>query len=237
MEIIDREIFDDGPNRRARVVGVLDDIPQQSLAKPVEPEIDVCLSQVTPDSRLYEAVERLAMSVAVKTDVAPSTMIPALQNAVEAQNSQFGQGYFYSMTDVIEKSFISREVGAELISIFGVAALLLSMGGLYGLLAYVVSQRTKEIGVRIAFGASASRIAFLVAKEAAWMMSSGIGLGACSVWIFGHYIDSFLSGIKSNDVTTLGAAAFVVLCGGVLASVLPAYRASRIDAARALRGA
>jgi predicted permease len=236
MDIVGQEIFDDGPHRRARVIGVLDDTPQNSFTQPAEPEISVCILQVTPDSRLYEAVYRLAVSVAVRTNASPSTMIPLLKNEIEAQEPQFGPVNFSSMSDVIEKSFFDRQIGAELISIFGVTALLLSAGGLYGLLAYAVSLRTKEIGVRIAFGASASKIAMLVAKEAAWVIGLGIGFGMCLVWLFSRYIDSFLFGTTSKDLATKSEAAIVILCCGALASLLPAYRASKIDAAKALRG-
>jgi ABC-type antimicrobial peptide transport system, permease component len=235
MDIVGKEIFNDGPGRDARVIGVIDNTPQNSLTQAVEPEIEVCIPQITPNSRLYEAVDRLAMSVAVRTNTDPVTMIPLLKSQIEAQDPQFGSVDISSMNDVVESSFVERQIGAGLTAIFGVVALLLSMGGLYGLLASLVSQRTREIGVRIAFGASALKIAFLVVKDAAWMVISGIGLGMGLVYLLGHYITPFLFGVSSRDPITIAQVAALILLSGVLATFIPAYRAGKLDAARALR--
>jgi predicted permease len=235
LDIVGKEIFDDGPGRRARVIGVFDNTPQGSLTQAVEPEIEVCMPQITPNSRLYEAVYRLAMSVAVRTNTDPATMIPILKSQIEAQDPQFGSVEVSSMSDVIESSFFERQIGAGLTAIFGIVALLLSMGGLYGLLVYLVSQRTREIGVRIAFGASALKIGFLVAKDVAWMLVAGIGLGMGLVYLLGHHIDPFLFGVSSRDPITITEVALLLFFCGLLASFFPAYRAGKVDAARALR--
>jgi macrolide transport system ATP-binding/permease protein len=142
-----------------------------------------------------------------------------------------------SMTERVNESpaaYLHRS-SAWLVGGFAALALLLGSVGLYGVLAYSVSQRTREIGVRVALGAQRSSIYQLVLKEAGWLTAAGIFAGlACSVPA-GMLIRSLLFGVQSWDTQILALVAAVLASAAMLASYLPARRAASVDPVEALR--
>jgi ABC-type antimicrobial peptide transport system permease subunit len=126
-------------------------------------------------------------------------------------------------------------LAAHLLEIFGGSALLLCVAGLYGLLAYVVSQRTRELGVRLALGAQRGDLLWLVMRQASVMLVSGVVIGLILALASGRMVRSYLYGVSARDGWTLGFVAVILLVVGLLAAYLPARRAAAVDPMEALR--
>jgi ABC-type antimicrobial peptide transport system permease subunit len=139
------------------------------------------------------------------------------------------------MDQIVEDSFGSQRLAAHLLEIFGGSALLLCVAGLYGLLAYVVTQRTRELGLRIALGAQRGNLLWLVMRQAGAMLTLGVVVGLGLAWASGKLVGGFLYGVKAHDGWTLAGAAVLLFLSGMLAAYLPARRAARVNPMEALR--
>jgi ABC-type antimicrobial peptide transport system permease subunit len=126
-------------------------------------------------------------------------------------------------------------MGAVLIGVFGLLALLLASVGLYGVMSYAVSQRTREIGVRMALGARARDVLRLVVKEAMTMVVIGMAIGLGLAAALSRLISSFLFGVGAMDALTFAAIPILLATVALLASYLPARRAAKVDPLIALR--
>jgi ABC-type antimicrobial peptide transport system permease subunit len=155
----------------------------------------------------------------------------ALRNAFPSAESPS----VVSLADVIAPQLRPWRIGASLFSGFGVLALLIAVVGLYGLIAYSVTQRTRELGLRLALGAQRESILSLVVREGLSFVVIGIAAGTVLSILSGRAISALLYETSPNDPLVLGGVA-LVLCGcAALASFVPGWRASRIDPATALR--
>jgi putative ABC transport system permease protein len=125
---------------------------------------------------------------------------------------------------------------ATLIAIFAAVAVVLSAVGLYGVIAYAVSQRTHELGVRVALGATGDRIARMVIGEGLALTAIGIAIGAIASVFAGRLVSSLLFGVSALDPMTIGGVGVVLVSVATLASWLPARRAARVDPLVAMRG-
>jgi len=128
-----------------------------------------------------------------------------------------------------------RTLALRLVSSFGALALLLAAIGVYGMLAYAVTLRRREIGVRIALGSSRAGITGLVLRQAGWMVVAGVIPGWAGAWAAAHAVRSFLFGVKPLDFASLAVAVAVLLLAGAMAATLPAWRAARVDPMEVLR--
>ncbi len=221
-------------DRRAVVVGVLDDAHQVSIAEQSQPEIEVYLPQITPDSSFYKSATGMAMDLAVRTDRGPS-MIPELRELLRNASPELASTNFMTMDQVVEDSYGSQQLAARLLEIFAGAALLLCIAGIYGLLSYLVTQRTKEVGLRIALGAQHRDVMFLVLRQAGWMLLAGAAFGLTLAYLSSLLLKTFLYGVEPHDPWTMGGVTLLLLSGGLAAAYLPARRAASIDPIQALR--
>jgi len=139
------------------------------------------------------------------------------------------------MDQVVEDSFGDQRMAARLLQVFGGSALLLCVAGLYGLLAYLVTQRTQELGVRLALGAQREQVIWLVMRQAWWILLTGSVIGLTVSFLSSRMLASFLYGVKTHDALTLGAASLLLLGIGLAAAYVPARRAARLDPMQALR--
>jgi len=139
------------------------------------------------------------------------------------------------MRELLDPQARSWALGATMFSVFGVLALLLSAIGLYSVLAFEVAQRTRELGIRTALGANRTRLLKRVVQEGSKLALLGIALGSLTAWIAAPRVEDLLFQVSPHDGFVLGAVAAVLFVVGVLASLLPALRATRVDPMTALR--
>jgi ABC-type antimicrobial peptide transport system permease subunit len=140
-----------------------------------------------------------------------------------------------SFDDFLAGRFWARRLSTSLATLFSGVAILLSAAGLYGVLAYSVLQRRRELGVRIALGAQSSNVLALVLRRGLLLSGIGLAVGIATTLILGPFIGGFLYGISSTDPITLIAAVLVLSLAATFACLLPALRATRINPITALR--
>jgi predicted permease len=221
-------------NTPTNIIGIIDDERQAKISEPSQPEVLVCLPQLSPQSGFYQP-STVAMDLAVRTERAPALMIPALRSVLRGSNPELAHATFNSMDQVVEDSFGSQRLAAHLLDIFGTSALLLSIAGLYGLLAWVVTQRTREMGVRIAMGARRGNLLWLVMRQAGGMLLVGVVTGVGLAWLCARFVHSYLYGVNEHDGWTFAMAATLLCTSGLLAAFIPARRAAKVDPIVALR--
>ena len=234
-KVVGMELWHLTPDRTAHIVGVVDDLRQRAIGQPAQPEVEVSLSQVTQQSGFYQAIEGIAMDIAVRTGRSPDAVIPELRETLRQADSALAGSNFTTMNHVVEDSYGSQTLAAHLLELFAGSALLLCVAGLYGLLAYVVGQRTRELGVRFALGAQRSDVVWLVMRQAGVMVVTGVVIGLAMALAAGRLVRSYLYGVSAHDGWTLAAVAVVLMVSGALAAYLPALRAAGVDPVEALR--
>jgi predicted permease len=218
-----------------RVVGVVEDEHQQAVADPAVPEVEIAIPQITPESGFYQPTEGVAMDLALRTSRPAAEIVPELREVLRQASPELQNVTITTMDQIVEDSYGSQRLAAHLLEIFGGSALLLCVAGLYGLLAYVVTQRTRELGVRIALGASRRNLLWLVMRQASAMLLMGVALGTVLALASGRLVGGFLYGVSAHDGKTLVAAAMLLLISGLTAAYLPARRAAGADPMEALR--
>jgi len=145
----------------------------------------------------------------------------------------------HTLEQEMDAALVQQRLTALLSGVFGALALVLACVGLYGLLAYGVAQRQRELGVRMALGAQRGQVVWMVMREAAWMVGIGILIGAPAAWgvarMAANQIEGLLFGLKATDPQTIAAAVLILAGVAAVAAYLPARRASRVDPMVALR--
>jgi ABC-type antimicrobial peptide transport system permease subunit len=142
---------------------------------------------------------------------------------------------FRTLDEQLDRSLSTEHMLATLSGSFSTLALLLSLVGLYGVISFVVTQRTREIGIRLALGASRWSAIWLVLRDALSMILIGIGMGLPLVWTLGHLLESQLYGVKPSDPAVIALAILILCSAGLGAALFPAYRASGVNPTDALR--
>jgi ABC-type antimicrobial peptide transport system permease subunit len=221
-------------NQPVEVVGVLDDARQNSITQPL-PEAEICIPQMTPDSTSYLAVEGRAMDLALRTERPFASITPELRSLLRQASPEFANATFTNMDQVVADSYGSQTLAAHLLEVFGGTALLLCVSGLYGLLAYVVARRTREIGLRIALGAQRRQALWLILRQAGALVIAGVVIGTVLAVASGKFVRGFLYGVAEHDVWTLLIVALVLLISGGLAAYFPARKAAKVNPIEALR--
>jgi macrolide transport system ATP-binding/permease protein len=215
------------PKSITEIIGVVEDVKDGSLDSEIWPAVYYPFNQ---NSDNY-------FSLVVRTSQAEQSILPTLVATVHEIDPGIGTLDVATMADRIKDSptaYVHRS-SAWLVGGFAFLALLLGVVGLYGVIAYSVSQRTREIGVRMALGAQRSSVYQLIMKEAGWLVGAGIGAGlACSVGA-ATLIRGLLFGIRSWDAATLATVSAVLAISALLASFIPARRAAQVDPMVALR--
>jgi predicted permease len=222
-------------DQRAVVIGVMDDERQASVAEPPQPELEVYLPQMTPQSMFYEPAEQMAMDLAVRTARASAVMVPELRRVMQQASPELGASEFKTMDQIVEDSYSSQQLAARLLETFGGIALVLCIAGIYGLLAYLVTQRTRELGIRLALGAQRSRVMAMVLWQAGGMLLCGLGVGLMLAYMSAQLLHTLLYGVTVHDSWTMAAVTLMLLAGGLAAAYVPARRAAGVDPMEALR--
>jgi predicted permease len=232
---VGQELMSYGKDKLAHIIGVIDDERQSSILEQSKPEIEVCIPQITPQSMFYGTAEGLAMNLAIRTARRPSEIIPELRNVFRSTSPELASSTFTTMDQVLEDSYGDRRLASHLLQFFGASALFLCVGGLYGLLAYLVTQRTREMGVRIALGAQKRQMIWLIMRQACLIMLLGSTAGLAISFIGTRVVANLLYGVKAHDAWTIGAAVSLLLVTGLSAAYIPAQRAAKVNPMEALR--
>jgi predicted permease len=175
------------------------------------------------------------MTFAVKTRTTRAGITPSLRRAVQAVDPNLPLIDVRTQEEQIQDLLMNERVFADLTTGFGVLALALACIGIYGLMAYTVSRRTNEIGIRMALGARSDQVLRMVLGEAVWMTAIGLAVGLGGALALGRVVASQLYGLKAWDPATLTAAAALLIFVALGASWVPARRAAGVDPSRALR--
>ncbi len=207
------------------IIGVVGDTRRTGYDAPVRPETYLPHTQ-SPDSGL---------TLVVRTQSEPETFLPALRAVVRGVDPTIAVQGSRTVDDQLVEMTARRRMNTMLLSVFGVFAALLAAVGIYGVIAYSVEQRTRELSVRMALGASARRILTLVLREGLVTSAVGLLVGLGAALALTRFMTSMLYDVAPGDPITFAAIAGVAALVAVLATVVPALRAIRVDPVQALR--
>jgi len=171
----------------------------------------------------------------VRTARDPATVMPFIRREVAAMDPQLAIYGVATFDDLVGRSVVNERLIATLSTTLAAMATLLSIVGLYGVMAYMVTRRAREIGIRMALGAVSRQIAGGVLREAGVLVTLGLGLGSLAAWGLGRYVRSQLYGVAPADPAILVAASLTLVAVAFAASLLPARRAARVTPMAALR--
>jgi len=214
------------PETECQIVGVIKDTRYYDLREPAPPIAFAPASQ-HPDKGPWTEIY-------VRSSAPLGTVRASIERRIRAVHPELSMES-RTFQEQIEDGLIRERVMAGLSGFFGVLAALLATIGLYGVIAYVVAGRRKEIGIRMALGASRGQVIGLILKEAATLVAIGLGIGVIGLLVFGRTTASLLFGLEPYDPATLAVAASLLAAVALLGSYLPARRASRFDPMAALR--
>ena len=215
------------PDSQKVVVGVVEDIRDGSLDDEIWPAVYYPFAQ-SPD---------ISFNIVLRTSQSEASILPAMVAAIHQADPTAGTEKEMTMANKISQSpsaYLDRS-SAWLVGGFAMVALLLGVVGLYGVIAYSVGRRTREIGVRIALGAQRQAVYQLILREAAYLAGIGIGLGLLGAIGAALLIRGLLFGVQPWDAGTLIAVALVLAVFALIASYVPARRAAQVDPMEALR--
>ncbi len=226
---------DKGPHQYATIVGVVADA-RQEMNDSVKPEMLLNLDQMSPADDMYPILVAFHLDLVVRSQTEPGSLIPAINRIVHDLNPGVGVNHAELMQTSVEDTMGSQTLAARLLSLFALAALLIAAAGLYGLLAYQVTQQIRDFGVRLALGAQRNDLLWLVLRRALVLLAVGGALGIAASLAVSRVIASRLTGVNLHNivlVTEAVAAILAITC--ITASYLPARRAAQTDPMQALR--
>jgi len=215
-----------GQNFKATIVGVVGTINSIDLGQPVTKE------------RIYYAASQQApraMALVVKTGLDPVRLVPQVRAAVQAIDAEQPIADVRTMDQWVSQSLQNRRTPMALLAVFGVVALVLSAIGIYGIVAFGVTQRVREFGIRHALGADSGSILSLVLAEGLRTAGVGIVIGLLGALALTRSLQSLLFGVTAHDPLVFAGVAAVLLAVALAACYVPARRATRVDPMVALR--
>jgi predicted permease len=175
------------------------------------------------------------MNVYVRTNLDAPQMFAALRRAVNQLDSTLPVFDLRTMGEQIDRSLVTERLIAMLSAVFGAIATILAAVGLYGVMSYSVSRKTREIGIRMALGAFGGDVVWMVMREVLTLIGVGVLIGVGAALVLTRYVQTQLFGLTPNDPVTMAAAVALLIGVAMAAGYLPALRASRVDPIRALR--
>ena len=221
------------PGKERTVVGVVGDVKQLGL------------DSAAGDASLYWPIAQggdsamapwhpISMSIVVRTTGAPQAIASSVTKAIAEVNSAIVVDNVITLDNFIGATLSQRSFNMQLLAIFGLLALLLCTIGIYSVLAYSVKLRMREIGLRIAFGASLSDVASSVMAQGIRPAIIGIGVGLMAAFALGRVAASLIYGVSARDLATFASATLLIVLTAFAASLIPALRATRVDPLRVL---
>ena len=215
------------------VVGIVKDIKNDGLDIDGVPHIYISVYQ-RPDRAIDSGRD---FSLVLRTSLPAAALEPRIRSEIQSVDPSLPVYHVSSMNDVLDASLATRRFSARLVGAFAALALLLSAIGVYGLLAYAAGQRSREIGLRIALGATGSDILKMIVSKGVLLAAIGIVAGVFFAASTSSLMASLLYGVRPRDPLVFFSVPLVLFIAGVLASVIPAWRAAQVDPMIALREA
>ena len=214
-----------GDTTFCEVAGLVRDSKVNFIGEPPTPFI------YTPMLQTYAP----AAVLSVRTAGDPAALIGSVRSNVQALDRQLPLANVTTLTDVFNQSLWPAKMGAALLSIFALLALVLAAIGIYGVTSYSVSQRTREIGLRMALGAQRSSVVSLVFRQALLLAAVGMAIGLVGSLMVTPVVVNLLFGVSATDPVTFAGVSALLLAVAAVACYLPAWRASKVDPLLALR--
>jgi putative ABC transport system permease protein len=215
--------------RWREVVGVVGNAKLSSLEAKVDPAIYIPFPQNTWPNAIRNSF------VVLRTSTDPQSVIPEIRTALRSIDPLLPIAQVRTMEDILGESVSQRRFNTALLALFAFVAGVLAVVGIYGVMSYTTTQRTREVGIRIALGAKQSDITKLVTWSGARLAALGVALGVVMAAIASRWLSSLLFGITATDPATFVFTALLSAAVTVLASYIPSRRAARIDPITALR--
>jgi putative ABC transport system permease protein len=223
---IGKRVFIGTESREAlEVVGVVKTGKYRSLAEDPRPFIYYSMTQFRPGN----------MALVVRGSVDPRGLVGAVRGQVEALDRAVPISAVKTMNEHLTYALWAPNMAASFSLAFGVLAVLLSAVGLYSVMAYVVSQRTREVGIRMALGAERSHVMKMITKQGMWLAGVGVVIGLLLALAMVRVLGSLLIGVSGYDVTIFLAVPLLLAVVALIACYLPARRATKVDPLVALR--
>ena len=194
--------------------------------------------ETEPRTEAYVPLSQMRVTfgeLVIKTTSDPYAVLPQVKSVVLGVLPDVPLRNVRSMEEVISRRVAQRKLNMLLLGLFGLLGLVISAVGIYGVLAYVVSQRTREIGVRMALGATRGRVVRMVLANACMLVLAGLVIGGIGAWYLSATAQTFLFRLDSNDPRAFVAAIASLAVAGLVASAIPARRAASVDPMEALR--
>ncbi len=209
------------------IVGVVGDVKHFGLDLPEQPALYTPYTQINPWKRW--------MSIAARTQGDPASTAQALKEQIWKVDSQLPVTRLETMGDVAASSFAARRFNMSLLSLFAALALVLAAIGIYGVMSNAVTQRTQEIGIRLALGASALDVLGLIVRNGLTLVIIGVAFGLAGAFALTRLMTTLLFGVTPTDGLTILVVSGVLIGVALLACLIPARRATRVDPLVALR--
>ena len=210
-----------------QVVGVVGDVRHQALEREAGPDL------YKPAAQL--AWKQMHFLVRTQPGVESMSLVQPIRREVAALEPEVGVFNFVSLGEEVANSLWQARLRAWLLGFFSLVALLLAATGLYGVIAYRVTQRTREIGIRMALGATRGAVLRLMLSQSMRAVLAGIAAGICGALVLSRVLQASLYGVGQHDLTSYAAACLLLTLTALLASWIPARRASNADPVKALR--
>jgi putative ABC transport system permease protein len=207
------------------IVGVVGNVRHLAIETEPRPEI----------YRHYMTFPLSSPVIVVRSSSDPKQLIAGIRAQVQSIDAELSIANIHTMDELVSRSVAGRRFSMTLLAIFACVAILLAAVGLYGVMSYSVAQRTHEIGVRMALGASHRDVVALIVKQAAWLAAAGIAVGLVAAIALTRLMGNLLYEISATDPATFAAVSLLIGAVTLLASYVPARRATRVDPMVALR--
>jgi predicted permease len=212
-------------SRSFEIVGIVRDVRYNNLRQPPPPTLYQPHLQSNPEDLVFT----------IRTASDPANVMNAARAAVSAADPTIPVVRVETQLSTLERRYAQEKVLAQAYTLFGAVALFVASIGLFGLMSYNVSRRTREIGIRMAMGARRQEVLGLVLRESMLLVTVGIGIGLAAALAAGRLVTSQLFGLEPTDIPTIATAIFVMVTVSAIAGYLPARRAARVDPMVALR--
>lgn len=208
------------------IVGVVADYRHYRLPRPMGPAIYFPML-ANPS---YQS------DIVIRTSLAnPALLEPALRRVLGGIDSDVPAFQPQTFVEVVSRSLWRQRLQGQVIGVFAALALLLAVVGIYGVISYAVTQRTRELGVRMALGATSGQVAARVLREGARLALLGVTIGVAGAFAFTRVMAALLYGVEARDLATFVTMPIVLVVVAVVASLVPARRATRVDPVVAMR--